>query len=161
MITQEYLKSILHYDPDSGIWTWKVRKRTRIRIGDQAGTLNQDGYTVIKFDGKIYRSGRLAFFYMTGNWPDNEVDHINTDISDDSWGNLREATSTQNKMNRRVRCDSKLGVKGISLLPGGKYRASIKIEGKYHHLGTFEKLEDAVAARNKVAASVHGDFART
>jgi hypothetical protein len=71
-LTHEYLKSILRYDPEKGIWVWLKRTRpqaSKIKIGGIAGTLHQDGYRFISINGSQYKSSRLAFFYMTGRWP--------------------------------------------------------------------------------------------
>jgi hypothetical protein len=75
-ITHEELLKALHYDPKTGIWRWKVSRRC-VRAGDVAGTKKKNGYLQIKVSQKVYLGQRLAFFYMTGEWPQNDVDHKN------------------------------------------------------------------------------------
>jgi HNH endonuclease len=100
--SQEYLKSILHYDPETGVWTWIKPPKHNLRLLDrEAGyARSPDGYRVIRIWGAPYYASRLACLYMTGKWPDEEMDHINRDPTDDRWDNLREATSSLNKYNQ-------------------------------------------------------------
>ena len=74
MLTQERLKEVLHYDPETGIFMWLVAPNGRIRVGMEAGS-SHDGYIGIKVDRILYKAHRLAWFYMTGEWPANDVDH--------------------------------------------------------------------------------------
>lgn len=100
MITQKELKEILHYDPETGIWTWLVSNSKRVRVGDKAGYLcTHNGYWRIKINGKRYRSNRLAFLYMTGKWP-NVADHENRIRNDNRWKNLRDLDSSGNNKNK-------------------------------------------------------------
>ena len=100
-LTVEELRSILHYDPATGIWTWKTHHSKRARKGERAGkTVDKStGYRRICINHILYKSSRLAWFYMTGEWPPTDVDHENTDKSDDRWRNLRLATESNNSMN--------------------------------------------------------------
>src|SRR6267142_482821 len=98
-MTQDELKSILHYDPDTGIWTWLINHRS-VSKGSTAGYRNVDGYWIIIYKDKRYRAHRLAFLYMTGKLPIDEVDHKNEIKDDNKWKNLRECTGQQNKHNR-------------------------------------------------------------
>lgn len=92
---QERLKQLLHYDPLTGIWTWRVDRgfaaRANVRAGDVAGTPNDNGYRVIGVEGGVYRASHLAVLYMTGELPGEEVDHKDCDPTNDRWLNLREA----------------------------------------------------------------------
>ena len=98
-LTQEELKELLHYDPDTGVFTWKKGRQGRIKKGGIAGNEDQSGYCKIVVKGKRYGAHRLAFLYMEGYFPEHQVDHINRDRGDNRWVNLREATHTCNMRN--------------------------------------------------------------
>lgn len=101
MITQERLRYLLHYDPETGEWTWlnPPNHNTRL-IGLIAGHVRPDGYRQIRIAGVAYYSSRLACLYMTGEWPAEEMDHIDRDPNNDEWINLRQASSSMNKWNQ-------------------------------------------------------------
>jgi hypothetical protein len=94
LLALEYLRSILSYCPETGIWKW-LKHRRSTEIGNIAGGL-MNGYISIEIDNIPYRSARLAWFYMTGEWPLVWVDHINEIKNDDRWENLRLATISEN-----------------------------------------------------------------
>lgn len=101
MITGTRLQNILHYDPETGIWIWVRPANHNSRLtGKQAGNLRPDGYRTIRIDGVAYYASRLACLWMLGRWPDEEMDHIDRDPSNDRWNNLREADSSLNKRNQ-------------------------------------------------------------
>ena len=89
MITQKHLKEILDYNTETGIWTWRVNQARRIKIGQRAGTIISDGHRHIGISGKFYKAHRLAWLYMTGEFPKDEIDHINGVPDDNRWCNLR------------------------------------------------------------------------
>ena len=91
MITQSELKELLNYDPATGVFTWLV-SRGRVKASSVAGHVHSRGYIVIMVDGRRHLAHRLAFVYMTGTFPDDQVDHINEIKADNRWINLREAT---------------------------------------------------------------------
>lgn len=74
-ITAEELRQILHYDPETGIFTW-AKPRPKIRVGNQAGYIDKKGYRYTEIDGKGYFIHRLAWLYMTGTWPGGQIDHM-------------------------------------------------------------------------------------
>jgi hypothetical protein len=82
-LTTELLESLLRYDPETGKWTWFVNRTFTARAGSEAGYINSWGRRSIRINKVHYKAGRLAFFYMTGQWPKYEVDHINGDPLDD------------------------------------------------------------------------------
>jgi len=159
-LTHEHLLSVLRFKPDTGKFYWKVKVRSNIRPGDEAGASGQHGYSRIMIGGRDYYVHRLAWFYMTGHWPD-QVDHINLDRRDNRWCNLREATRDQNNVNKGARRSSTTGLKGV--LPRrskGCFEARIKINGKFKYLGSFKTPEEANAAYAEAAREIHGEFAR-
>jgi hypothetical protein len=159
MITQEYLKSILHYDPETGIWTW-IAPRPRIRVGQQAGKQNGKGYIEIKIDGRMYAAHRLAWFYMTGELP-SFLDHINASKQDNRWSNLRKATKAQNSWNQCRRKNNSSGYKGVNFHKATqKWMARINVANKRIQLGLFETKEEAAKAYQDAAMQYHGEFAR-
>lgn len=146
-ISQARLKQILHYDPESGVFTYLVKTSIRVRAGQVAGTRNnRSGYVTISIDYRRYYGHRLAWLYMTGEWPTEQVDHRNTIRSDNRWTNLRKATNQFNNENRRrAHRDSATGVLGVAR-HGNKFKARIFVEGKERHLGMFETKEAAHSA---------------
>lgn len=159
MITQEYLKSILNYDPETGLFTWLVQKGKRVKIGQKAGIISE-GYIKIKIDGKKYFAHRLAWLYMTGEWPKDEIDHKNTIRGDNRWENLREATSQQNSFNISIRVNNKSGFKGVYKYKHYGYRAAINFNGKITMLGLFATAKEAHEAYVKAAKEIFGEFFR-
>ncbi|RBP03802.1 HNH endonuclease [Roseiarcus fermentans] len=159
LVALDRLREVLAYDPATGSWTWLVTNSNRARAGSLAGWA-ADGYVNIKVDGRVYRAHVLAWFYMTGSWPETHVDHRDRDRSNNRWRNLREATHSQNLSNCKVRKDNASGARGVSWDVGhGKWRAYGNVDGKRHNIGYFEKKDDAVAARRRWAESSFGEFA--
>lgn len=110
-LTQEILKDYIHYDPDTGIFRWTRQNNSRLP-GMIAGSLSQNenskgeyipngGYYYLKLFGTKYGAHRIAFLYMTGGWPQYEIDHINHNRGDNRWENLRHVTPKENSGNRR------------------------------------------------------------
>lgn len=161
MITQEQLREVLSYNPDTGEFRWRVKTAQRIKVGDVAGSINRKGYRRITVDGKSYAAARLAFLYMTGAWPKNEADHRDTDPGNDRWENLRDATPAQNCHNRRRHSDNATGVKGVTWHKAtGKYQVKIMVNGRQIHLGVTENLHLAGYMYQLAAVGYHRDFAR-
>jgi hypothetical protein len=161
ILTAERLREVLHYWPETGIWTWRVRMGQRGQIGAVAGSINGKGYRQIKIDGCVYRANRLAVFYIKGGWPIDEVDHENLDKADDRWLNLRPATKSQNNANRPAQANNAIGLKGASRAKREKkWRAQIKIDGRVIYLGLFDTPEAAHFAYIIAADKAFGQFAR-
>lgn len=159
-LSQDRLKEVLSYNPETGEFTWLV-DRLRVRPGERAGKVTREGYIEIGVDGKRYMAHRLAFLYMTGSIPSSYVDHINLTKSDNRWCNLRPASSSQNQMNTGGRPNNTSGFKGVSWHSrGGRWRANIRVGGKKKHLGYFDTAEDGYAAYCAAAKSHYGEFAR-
>lgn len=161
-LTQSRLKELLSYDPDTGIFTWKISRGGKSHAGDTAGRVNEDGYIIITVDGRHYRGHVLAWLYMTGKMPTRHVDHEDLSRSNNRFGNLRLATNGQNGSNKGMMPSNKCGHKGVCFDPArDKYRATINKDNKQLHLGYFDSLELAGAAYDAAAPIHHGIFART
>lgn len=136
------------YNQVTGEFVYLKNESGRTPIGSIAGSIGSDGYYLIYSQGKQHRRGRLAFFYMNKRWPDPEIDHIDRNPLNDSWINLREATSTEQKINMNIRKDNTSGVKGVSYDSTRElWDAYIFINRKKNRLGSFVEKEDAIAAR--------------
>jgi HNH endonuclease len=158
-ITQKYLQSILHYNPETGKWIW-VRSKGSQKAGNPAGCLDQ-GYYTIRIKRHNYISSRVAFLYMKGRWPKEVMDHKNGVTTDDRWENLREATRGQNQQNHKRNSRNKSGYKGVQWMPRCKnFRARIRVRGELIQIGTFPTPELAHAAYVAAAKKHFGEFAR-
>lgn len=146
-LNQKYLKSLLNYDPETGVFTWLV-SRGPIKAGATAGSPDSKGYIRVKIDQKLYGAHRLAFLYMTGEWPEESVDHIDGNIKHNSWSNLRDVSLSGNSKNQKLRSDNLSGVPGVGWREEkGKWRARIHYEGKEVTLGHFLTKEEAIKVR--------------
>lgn len=149
---QEDLKKLLHYDPITGEFRWRISTNFRINVGDVAGGKVRDGagkvYISIPVNRKYYKAHRLAFLYMLGRMPRQEVDHINGDGTDNRWENLREVDRTGNTMNQRRYRNNSTGITGVSFHSGiGMYTAYINVNGKRVHLGASDDFFEACCLR--------------
>jgi len=166
-VSAEFLRTILDYSPETGIFTWRYRndraKNWNTRYaGTRAGQYSS-GYLTIQIDGKgAYTAGRLAWLYMTGKWPQYQVDHINRDRSDNRFCNLRAATNMENNWNRGPQRNNRSsGVRGVSYhSETGKWRARIVVRGNSYSLGLFATIEEAADARDAMASHLLGEFGR-
>ena len=159
-LTQERLRQVLHYDPDTGIFRWKVSPSNSVKFGSIAGCVNTIGYWQISIDNERCLGHRIAWRYMTGNWPINDIDHKDRDRSNNRWDNLREATRGQNLSNSKSRCAS--GLKGAYYKKHRKkWFSHIRHDGIIYRLGDFDTAEEAHAAYAREAKRLHGEFART
>jgi len=154
-LTQAELKELLHYSPDSGVFT-RLVSAGGVKVGDVAGGVNGQGYICIRVKGKKHLAQRLAFLYMTGEFPKDQMDHINHIRDDNRWNNLREVTNQENCVNRSKRKDNTSGVAGVSWHKNTeKWQAEIVIDGKRKHLGYYDDKFDAIYAR-KAAENKYG-----
>lgn len=162
----DFLRSVLHYDPETGVFTWlhrpdHPRKWNSRYAGTRAGSFSH-GYRAIQVQGRAgFRASRLAWLYMTGEWPKVQVDHEDLDRSNDVWSNLRLATNAQNSQNKRAQSNNTHGNRGITRHGVNGWRARITAFGTVHELGYYDKLEQAIAARAEAEKRLHGEFAPT
>lgn len=152
-LTSEYLRHILHYDPLTGDWVWVNPQARNVRRGDIAGTVRVDGRRQINLGGRCYLASRLAWLYMTGEWPQDEIDHRNRIKSDDRWENLRAATHSENMYNREW-CERSGELRGICK-DGNQFRVIIGNT----YLGYYKTLDEAIAARDEALKNWAGPFA--
>lgn len=154
MITLTELREKLHYDPVTGHFTWLKCGCSRNLVGKRAGGRNAKGYRVIRFGGgKSIYEHRLAWLYMKGKWPPDQVDHENRIRDDNRWKNLRLATNGQNQQNRA----------NMKALPGAyrtdnphrPWRGLITANKKRHHLGYFQTELEAHEAYRKAKRDLH------
>lgn len=149
-ITLQQVKEWIHYDPETGIFTW-LQGYFKIGRGSRAGhevkRSPKHRYLQCNILKNQMLCHRLAWFYMTGQWPKDQIDHMDGNPFNNKFSNLREASHKQNQENKRPTHNSKTGHKGITLEPSNKWRAKIKHNFQTIYLGMFENLEDAIAAR--------------
>ena len=159
-LTQEYLKECLDYNLKTGEFVWKERPinhfktervcniwNTRFK-NKKAGSKHSNGYSCITIDYKTYLSHRIAFLYVEGYIPENEVDHMNRNRSDNRWKNLRKVSTSCNSQNCSVSKNNTTGVTGVYYDKSRcKWLVNIKINYKDKYLGRFDDFNDAVIAR--------------
>lgn len=181
-LTAEQLRTVLHYDPDTGLFRWRdgighwragllagTKMRTRatgndyvvIGIGTTSRGIYDREYIAIGVQKRVYRAHRLAWLYVYGQWPDRQIDHINGNSLDNRIANLRLATNYENSLNRGLRRNNTSGIKGVSWSKRSKkWLVHITVNRRIMHLGLFNTIEEAQAVRVDAAQRLHGKFAR-
>lgn len=159
MITQNELKKLLKYDPETGIFTWILHKKKENQ-GRVAGSLCNE-YIEIYINGRNYYAHRLAWLYIYGEFPNKHIDHFDCDRGNNKIINLRLATPIQNGGNVKKKKNNTSGFKGVSWFsPRGKWRAQIETNGKQKHLGYFTDINLASAAYQAAIKNLYGEFSR-
>lgn len=163
MLTQERLKELLDYNPDTGIFSYIKSRGNQMIPGDTAGYVHEGGYVVLIIDGKKYRAHRLAFLYMDGDCLDGniDVDHINRIRNDNRWLNLRKASRVENRRNSKINKNNTSGFKGVRWRKrknGGTWEASLKNCGNTFIIGCFKSKNDAALAVKALREKLHGEF---
>ena len=170
-LTKELLDELLHYDMNTGYFTWKVRARCYFKSesswkswntrysNTRVGSIDGKGYLHVSIFKKLYRLHRLVFLHLYGEIP-KYVDHINRDKTDNRIENLRPCDCKGNAGNSGVHSHNTSGYRGVSLnSKTGKYHAQIKIHGKQTYIGRFDTKIEAAVAYNKKAQEHFGEFA--
>lgn len=157
ILTQERLKEILHYDPLTGIFTWLRRiAKYRNQIGGEAGAKTPRGYINIQIKRKSYQAHRLAWLYVYGNWPTQQIDHIDRNPSNNRIANLRDVSATENRRNCKQPKNISSVYKGVSRSRGReKWSAQIVVNGRARYLGIFDSPENARAAYVSAAKTLN------
>lgn len=152
LVTQARLRELLHYSPETGAFTWlaKASPQSRIQPGDPAGSVCGKGYILITVDGKQYKASRLAWLYMTGEWPAAEVDHGNRVKTDDRWVNLSDVGHVGNMLNKSTHSNNSSGYPGVRYNEKDKrWVAYFMVNKVRRHVGSFLTAEEAWAARHQ------------
>lgn len=159
-VSTDRLRKLLTYDPLSGEFTRNVSIGGKFS-GTTAGTITSQGYVGIRI-GKIrYYAHRLAWLWMTGQWPTKDIDHKNGARSDNKWNNLRLASPSENQANAKRPSHNKSGYKGVHFYPRyGKWRAVIMVDKKSLSIGYFQTIEEAHKAYCEAARTHFGEYAR-
>jgi len=151
---QEYCSSLIDYNPETGSMVWKERdsgyfkkgkqsqvlhmKKWNTRYsGEELGHLDDMGYKRVLLLGFRCRVHQLAWLLHYGEWPPEQIDHVNGNRTDNRIANLRLASNRDNARNMSLRVDSATGVTGVVLIPGSRYRAQISVDGKNIYLGNL------------------------
>jgi hypothetical protein len=146
-LTAERLRELIDYDPLTGVLVRRVTQSHNARAGDTVGTVGHGGRLSLAIDSRTYLAHRLAWLWVTGSWPNRDLDHINGRPDDNRWANLREADKAENQQNRRrARSDSRSGYMGVRQRPGGGWSARITLQGRQLFLGRFATAEGAHSA---------------
>ena len=144
-LTAQRLRELLQYDPETGVFTWRVSRGRTAKAGGVAGA-DTHGYVVIMIDGKGYGAHRLAWLYVHGVWPTGHIDHVYGDTSDNRIKVLRDVTQSVNSQNQR---SAKRNNKSSGLLGAywhnisNKWMSHISFGGKKRHLGMFATAQEA------------------
>lgn len=146
MISQDRLKELFHYTPESGEFIYKHNSGGKYNIGDLAGYKTSRGYVSIRADRCLYQASRLAWLYVHGVWSDFCIDHINGIKHDNRISNLRETTQSQNMQNLYKKPKGSFGNLLGTTFKNNAWESSIKHEGKNFYLGRFKTEEEAHAA---------------
>jgi len=154
-LTQKMIKEVLNYCPDTGVFTWNMPRGNHVKKGDTAGGPHSQGYIRVAVFGKRYLAHRLAWFYVYGEWPDKEIDHIDGNKKNNTLSNLRDVTPSENQRNVRRNKNNTSGYNGVCWNKERKrWQSKIHIEGKRTHLGWYKNIERAIWAYNITARAL-------
>lgn len=143
------IMDVLEYDPETGLFRWKVKINARCKTGWFAGDKNSR-YKRIRVFNNIYLAHRLAWLIYHGHWPCNEIDHEDHDKHNNRIGNLRDVQHSQNQMNQGMNPNNTSGFRGVSFYKSEmKWCSRLQLNGKTIHLGKFSNKDDAIAARQE------------
>lgn len=149
--TQETWREYLDYDPNTGHLTWIKKPNKRVLIGNRAGNLRKDGYRAIYFKSKAYQEHHVVWCWYYGDYPPEQLDHINHVRDDNRISNLRAVTKAENARNR-TRRESRVNEVGVWWCRKRyKYVAEITVQGKKVFQRTYDDIETAIQERKAKA----------
>jgi hypothetical protein len=158
-ISQAEVLDIFTYS--DGKLLWKISPAYKIKPGSEAGTLRKNGYRVVAYKGKDYRTHHLVYLMFNGEYP-KQIDHVNTVRDDNRIENLRLATNSENQWNKGLNANNTTGYKNIKWVQRlHKYVVAIAVNAKSKHVGVYVTLQDAIEAAANARNKMHGTFARS
>lgn len=158
MLTHQRLLEVLHYEPETGVFTWRKFMSATCPAGRIPNGRDPDGYAVLTLDKKYYRQHRLAWFYMTGSMPAKHIDHKNRIRDDNRFCNLRECKEQDNNRNRGLSRNNTSGVSGV-YFSQGKWAVCIRLRKDVRpFFGYFADLELAELVASEVRNKYHKEF---
>jgi hypothetical protein len=158
--TKEYVESLLDYDAETGELRWKVERSNQIRVGQLVTSSDSKGYIRVTINGRRHQVHRIAWLLVHGEWPVEEVDHINMVTSDNRISNLRACSHSENRRNTNRYRNNSSGIKGVSWnSASNSWLARLAVNGKNIYAGSFKNLGDAERAVAKLREQYHGSFA--
>jgi hypothetical protein len=156
------LKNVFAYCPDTGRLTWLVVPSGNVAVGQIAGCLIKDGYRKVVVENYQTYAHHVAWYFITGDWPSEQIDHVNGDRADNRACNLRLATQSQQNYNTKINVANTSGHKGVARCSKtNRWRAYITVGKKQKFLGNHMSFEDAVSARRAAEHALCGEFSRT
>jgi hypothetical protein len=159
ILTQERLRFLLDYNPDTGVLTWRTKPSRGIKVGQQAGTPTSEGYLAFQINKKKMLAHRAIWFYVHGVWPPKEIDHINHVRNDNRLCNLRLASRLENSHNTQKHAKNMSGHKGVAWHNRNqKWQVQLQANHKTFYVGQFAQLTDAVQARAIAEIFLHKAF---
>jgi hypothetical protein len=148
MLTQDELKTLIHYDPSTGVFTSLLKNKT-------VGSLTYKGYLRLNLQKRLYMAHRIAWLYMTGEFPGIEIDHIDGDRRNNRWANLRLATRKQNMENTSLFSNNTSGHRGVIWYKrNSKWGATVFHNGKRYFAGLYLTADDASRAAKELRDSL-------
>jgi len=157
MLTANELKEALDYDPSTGVFTWKKKRCGRGKLGKVAGVIRPDGYMEVCVYGATYKSHRLAWLYVHGEFPAHQIDHIDGNRANNRIENLRDLPKVLNMQNqRRPQKHNTSGFLGVSWQKNRrKWEARISVSNVQHFLGVHDTAEEAYQAYLAAKRKLH------
>ena len=160
-LTQARLKELLHYDPETGYFTWRVHRSGKATTGTLAGCLNGNGYWQVSVDRVVYNAHRLVFLYLDGELPPRQfqVDHVDRDKTNNRRGNLRLATRSQNAVNVPTRRTNTSGVTNVHWdARHKKWQVRGRVSGRRTTFGLYDSLAAAAFVAEALRVREYGQF---
>lgn len=155
-ITCELVRELFDYDADTGVLVWRnlSHKKSNRIVGTAIRAAHDRGYCMVTILKRRFYAHRVIWLWMTGSWPTVQVDHRNGRTGDNRWCNLREAVPHEQNENLKIREQNKSGWPGVRRR-GNRWEARINARRVAYSLGSFNSLDEAIAAREAAKARLH------